>query len=347
MKEIGTSLEWPRPVMKLINRSAWCFVLVLWIAVPAAAQWQEIAPGVEYRHYREGALDIHVARVDLEREDLAIVATGESDRGTRVSQFAKRNKALIAINAGYFDQNLQPVGLSVGPCGPWEGTRDTTRDRVLAFGPRRAEIVDEAGTVVEPDPWVTAAVSGWPILVSNCRARSSKELPGSDKFTRSPHPRTAVGFSRDGSRLFFVVADGRRETVPGLTLAQLASWMRRRLRVCLALNLDGGGSSAMWVKDEIVNQPSGDSERRVANHVAVVRVEDLPECETPPDDESLLANGTAKAPVPTTSPNGTAKAPVPTTSPNGTAKTPVPTSPPRSISSVPGVPPPPPPPRPR
>jgi exopolysaccharide biosynthesis protein len=70
---------------------------------------------------------------------------------------------------------------------------------------------------------------------------------------------------------FLVVADGRREGVPGLTLPELARLMDD-LGACTAVNLDGGGSSAMWVRDRIVNQPSDLIERPVANHLAVVVV---------------------------------------------------------------------------
>jgi exopolysaccharide biosynthesis protein len=212
------------------------------------------------------------------------VATHEQDRGTRVSEFAKRNNALVAINADYFDKDMRPAGLAIGPCGVWEGTEDTSREGVIAFGEQRGAMFEPSETMAEPEPWMTAAVSGWPMLVKECRALASRELPGSDAFTRSPHPRTAIGFSRGGALLYLVVADGRREGVPGMTLADLATFMRRRLRVCSAMNLDGGGSSAMWVKNTIVNRPSDGAERPVADHIAVVRTDDMMACETAPSN---------------------------------------------------------------
>lgn len=256
------------------------FLLLVFVAITAAADWVRVARGVDYQRYREDDLDIHVARIDMSREDLRIVSTREADRGLRVSQFARRNHAIVAINAGYFDQHMNPTGLTVGPCGQWTSTKDTNWGAVVAFGPRRAEMFDEEETMSVPDPWITSAISGWPTLVRNCRARDEDELPGSDAFARSPHPRTAIGFSRDGSRVYLVVADGRREGVPGLTLDELASWMREELDVCMAVNLDGGGSSALWVKDRIVNRPSGGKERRVADHLAVVRATDVIACDS-------------------------------------------------------------------
>jgi len=284
-----------RPTARFLS----CSLLLLLVATTAFAEWEPVAPGVDYQHYREEGMDIHVSRIDMTREDLRIISTREADRGLRVSQFAKRNHALVAINAGYFDQNMKPVGLTVGPCGHWANTKDTRWGAVVAFGPGRAEMYDEAETMEIPDPWITSAVSGWPTLVENCRARKASELPGSDAFTRSPHARTAIGFSRDGSFLYFVVADGRREQVPGLRLAELASWMQDELGVCNALNLDGGGSSSMWVKERIVNKPSDGKERRVADHLAVVRADEVIACETKEVTPSRAASTrTSQSPSP-------------------------------------------------
>jgi exopolysaccharide biosynthesis protein len=144
-----------------------------------------------------------------------------------------------------------------------------------------------------PEPWMTSAVSGWPMLIRECHALTSAELPGSDAFTRSPHARTAVGVSRDGLTAYFVVGDGRRADVPGLTLGQLGAWMSDRLGVCSAINLDGGGSSAMWVKDKIVNRPSDGVERRVGDHLAVVTADEPIVCD--PTKEQLAAAELAAA----------------------------------------------------
>jgi exopolysaccharide biosynthesis protein len=39
-----------------------------------------------------------------------------------------------------------------------------------------------------------------------------------------------------------------------------------------AVNLDGGGSSALFLGDRIVNRPSDLVERPVANHLAVISI---------------------------------------------------------------------------
>ena len=268
-----------------MNRVVTLCALSLFVAAAALADWHGIAPGVEYQRFSEDAMDVHVTRVDLTNPEVMVIASREEERGLTVSDYAKKAKALVAINADYFDKEMNPSGLAVGPCGVWEGTKDTESRGVVAVGSGRATIYPPKEVLAEPEEWMTTAVSGWPMLVKDCTPLTATELPGSDGFTRSPHPRTAVGLSEDGATLYFVVADGRREGVPGLTLAKLARFMAEELGTCSAINLDGGGSSAMWVEDEIVNQPSDKKERRVADHLAVIRAADFVACDVIPTDD--------------------------------------------------------------
>jgi exopolysaccharide biosynthesis protein len=278
-------------------RAAMCVVAVsLTLAVPGFADWESVTEGVDYQRFKEKGEDIHVVRVDLKRRDLKVVATREEDKGTTVSQFAKRNKAIVAINADYFDKNMKPIGLALSPCGVWRGTKDTKREGLVAVGDRRADIYPQREVLDEPESWMTSVVSGWPVVVRNCKPLTAASLPGSDAFTRAPHPRTAVGVSSDGRTMYFVVADGRRDGVPGLTLARLGRFMHDELGVCEAINMDGGGSSAIWIDDEIVNRPSDGSERRVANHLAIVRASDVKPCELEDAKATItFKSGTADA----------------------------------------------------
>jgi len=266
--------------------------LLLLASALFAGDWQSVAPGVDFREFNEENRDIFVARIDLTNDAIQIVATRPSEKGMKVSDFARKNKAIVAINGDYFNDKFQPVGLVVGPCGQWEGTRDTGREAVVAIGEDRAVIQRQSEVMDPPDDWVDAAVSGWPALIMSCDAISP--LPGSAAFTRAPHPRTAVGVSKDRRTLYFVVADGRRTGVPGLTLPQLADFMSTRLHACAAVNLDGGGSSAMWVSSRIVNRPADGVERPVGDHLAVVLRDDYPGCT---QDDEKVAGKTITVPI--------------------------------------------------
>ena len=84
-------------------------------------------------------------------------------------------------------------------------------------------------------------------------------------------PRTAIGYTRD-QKLIVIVADGRTQQSAGLSFRELG-YLFEEYGARMAINLDGGGSTALWIKDKIVNVPieSGvpGRERHVANHVCV------------------------------------------------------------------------------
>ncbi len=83
------------------------------------------------------------------------------------------------------------------------------------------------------------------------------------------HPRTAVGFSRDSSTLFLVTVDGRQPSSVGMTLTEMGEFLLR-LGIYQAINLDGGGSTTMVIRNSVMNSPSDGGERAVSNGLLVL-----------------------------------------------------------------------------
>jgi exopolysaccharide biosynthesis protein len=234
-------------------------LLLLLLATNALAEWRSVAPGVA--HQRIGNVD--VARVDLKHANTKVIATAKSDRGMTVSAFARKHKALVAINGDYFDEQHWPIGKAGGACGVWwQGKRVARNQGLVSAGAGRVEIQRNTQSA---RGWARGAVSGWPLLVENCAAE--RNIPGSDHFARVKLPRTAVATSRDGKTLYMVVAQA-------MTLPQLAQFLVKELGACRAMNLDGGMSSTMWAGNRIV----AGSDIAVGNHLAVVRAADYSGC---------------------------------------------------------------------
>lgn len=68
------------------------------------------------------------------------------------------------------------------------------------------------------------------------------------------NPRTAIGYTAD-NHLILITADGREGASVGLTLNELAGLMKQ-LGCVNAMNLDGGGSTVMYVNGQVVNKPA-------------------------------------------------------------------------------------------
>jgi len=116
-------------------------------------------------------------------------------------------------------------------------------------------------------PGAVDVLGGNPVLIAGGTMHTA-DLDGSGAFYER-QPRTAVGITADGSMLL-VVVDGRQPGYSvGMTLGELAELMNT-LGARHAINLDGGGSSAMWLNGQRVNRPSDGYERGVGSALVVL-----------------------------------------------------------------------------
>ncbi|MFI6290598.1 phosphodiester glycosidase family protein [Nonomuraea sp. NPDC050790] len=143
--------------------------------------------------------------------------------------------------------------------------RDAGADALAALKPG-----DRVDVRYEPKPsdggQVETAIGGNYVLVKDGAVQSSTD--------QAAHPRTAVGFSADGRKMYLLTVDGRQADSRGVTLNELAAMMIE-LGAHNALNLDGGGSSTMLAREpgaaepQVENSPSDGGERPVPNGLAL------------------------------------------------------------------------------
>ena len=117
----------------------------------------------------------------------------------------------------------------------------------------------------------TTAIGAGPRLVRNGGIDVTATQENFREDVRlGPGPRTAFGLDKNG-RYIICVVDGRQPfRSVGLTLSEMAATMIK-LGAVDAINLDGGGSTAMTVKNRVVNSPSDGYERSVSNALLVSR----------------------------------------------------------------------------
>ncbi len=112
-------------------------------------------------------------------------------------------------------------------------------------------------------------VGGVPQLIKNGKIEITWEQEKTGKaFVETHHPRTAVAKLKDG-KFLMVVVDGRSKESGGISLPDLAAFLLE-LGATDAMNLDGGGSTTMFLDGKVVNRPSDkEGERAVGDAILV------------------------------------------------------------------------------
>jgi hypothetical protein len=124
------------------------------------------------------------------------------------------------------------------------------------------------------EDWWREMVPGDPILVDD------GVIVQEDCYSHmcDKHPRSAVGILEDGRTILLVAVDGRTDIADGMTREELAELMLE-LGAWRAMNLDGGGSTSLYLEGlGVLNDPSDGSERVVASSLGFTVVAGEPGC---------------------------------------------------------------------
>ncbi|HEX8250083.1 MAG TPA: phosphodiester glycosidase family protein [Pyrinomonadaceae bacterium] len=119
-------------------------------------------------------------------------------------------------------------------------------------------------------PLAEDIVGGVPQLIKNGKIEITWQQEKSSKaFVETRHPRTAVAKLKDG-KFLMVAVDGRQAGYSvGMNLNELAAFLLE-LGAQDAMNLDGGGSTTMFLDGKVVNKPSDkEGERSVSDAILV------------------------------------------------------------------------------
>lgn len=261
----------------------------------AADAWSDPFPGVRRLHRVTTNQDINVLVVDLCAPGVSVRATKGDERQRTVSSFGALVGAQAAINGDFFTyQGYGTNGPAMGEGEAWGGV-DHDYVAPVQFGAQRVAIPPHEGTG-GLEAWAREVVSGHPTLIAGGQARNNN----GDALCTARHPRTALGLSADRTTLYLVVVDGRATNRIGMTCDELVA-LFGELGAADAVNLDGGGSSAMWLDGPgVVNHPSDGNQRVVANHLAIraTGAGGAPNCPAPRYEASFAA---VDAPVELTS----------------------------------------------
>jgi len=204
--------------------------------VPGASRWQSVAPGVEMRTFRvaspgtfTGTTEVVALRTDPSR---IVVGYGNL---RDVATWRKDLKALAVINGGFFDEDGKSLGLRVVNNKKTRPIHDANWG-VFYIRKGRANILHtrDFKRTFTSLRLIQQAVQSGPRLVVDGKTTDLKPQTAR---------RSGIGVQRDG-KVIIAIADGG---LPFDNWARL--WAQRDGLNCLdALNLDGGGSTALSLR---------------------------------------------------------------------------------------------------
>ena len=234
-----------------------------------------------------------------------VLVSNDLDGLDTPGEFALASNALVVINGGYFSRGQQPIhhvgllksdnilhepasstvirdnirynvtrgALGISNNGDIDiGWASTKGDSILIWNkpinnrPGKPGISDYGNAKF----WdVIDAMHAGPILISDGKTNITSE---EEVFFNTPvdgvQPRSAIGYRANGDIVIMVV-DGRQVDSRGVYLEELAILMLQ-FNCHEALNLDGGGSSALIIEEKLVNRPIGlNTQREVMSSIAI------------------------------------------------------------------------------
>jgi exopolysaccharide biosynthesis protein len=243
---------------------------------------EKISPGLVWKTSHTILSDsipqnINILIINTNRRDLSLHYNPA--KNITVSKQASEANALAAVNGGFF--NIQNGGsVTYIRTGGKIAELDTATRWKSGPNMNGALVVDVSGRVAisgkQTNAWFDSHPEYPEVLVTGPWLLSDDkkvELPSTSLVT-TKHPRTVIGVVND-HKVILVTLDGRTDQAAGMSLYEVTDLMIS-LNCTDAVNLDGGGSSTMWINGKpfngIVNMPC---DNKLFDHAGERSVSDI------------------------------------------------------------------------
>lgn len=203
--------------------------------------------------------------------------------GEYLSEMSKKNKGLLAINAGGFaDDNGEgtggtPLAVTISSGKEITNSAYDGKGGIIGFNEQNVLVLDSNMNT----DGIRDGVTFGPFLIVNGQ---SATVTGNGGWGRAP--RTAIGQRADG-KVLFLVLDGDRTLGRGATLKDEIEIMERYGAINAA-NLDGGTSTCMTVNNTLVNDATAQNGDHRSRPIATAFV--LTKDSSDDSDHSVVAN---------------------------------------------------------
>lgn len=226
---------------------------------------EQVYWGMEYWQddYKDSATHkVFIIKVDLQAKGIRPFVTPELNGSViNTSKFVSTYGVQAGINTAFFDMGgtNKAIGYFSSDGQPYVNHSPNDGYPTIGFSQDNHYLYG-----INARSQMYNATSGSNVLVENGKAVDN----GSGDFSKTTHPRTAVGIDQTGRYFYMIVVDGRYSGSTGMSLATLSNYMIG-LGIYHGINLDGGGSSTMVIAGKgLMNRPTGGTyQRPVASHL--------------------------------------------------------------------------------
>jgi len=250
-------------------------------------RWQreKIAPGVVWKSSHTIIDDtipqnINILIVDTRKRDVSVLY--DPKKNVKTSTQASEAGALAAVNAGFFNIKDGGSATYIKVNGMVVDSDTASKWKRLA-NMNGSVVIDTEGNVHimkvmdnsfydSGSEYRDVLITG-PLLVHD----KAKAILPQTSLVIARHPRSSIG-TKGKHKIILLTLDGRTIQASGMTLIQLADLMHL-LKCTDAVNLDGGGSTTMFISGKpyngVVNMPCDnkkfdhEGERAVSNLIIV------------------------------------------------------------------------------
>lgn len=245
---------------------------------------ERLEKGIYWKNYNGDELfdskqNINLIELYLDSVSTKFKVAFLEDSLIKTSEFGANHNALAAVNGSFFNRDAGGPVVFLKVNGEIIHKGHVNRNPFNERGAIGWSADQPIQILKKPESgWLSSSyetiLSSGPLLIFNSQIQNFNNNP----FHENRHPRTAVAITND-RRLFLVTIDGRSFQAYGMTINELTNFLIA-LGAKDALNLDGGGSTSMWIKNKtengIVNYPSDnlqfdhEGERNIANALLIL-----------------------------------------------------------------------------
>jgi exopolysaccharide biosynthesis protein len=226
---------------------------------------EKIAPGLTWKSTHTVLNDsvpqnINVLIINTNRRIISL--SYDPDKNICVSKQAEKATAIAAVNAGFFNIKEGGSGTYLKTGGvivdtdtakKWRRNANMTGSVLIDKNGHVTLSVSKTNSWYDSHPEYTEVLVTGPLLLSG---KIQQVLPVTPLVVNK-HPRTAIG-KKGNHKVVLITLDGRTDQAKGMTLSELTDLMIS-LHCKDAVNLDGGGSTTMWINGKpfngVVNMP--------------------------------------------------------------------------------------------